>query len=143
MILDNDLIFDKETKRYYLTENYVLNKLGTDISLYIIDETDVNLSTLNERVIKEACDELYEYIEENAVYPESTLYDFTQRKGAHQAIKKALGLQLLYFLHYGDASFSAENGNNFVVNTRALRVLDSKSCFHIKYLNIPDDVNKW
>lgn len=139
MIVDNEVVFNASNKRYYLTEDYVYNKLGTDISLHAIDDTDTNLSTLGKRIIEEACDELYEYIEENSVDRLSTLYDFTVREEAHNAIKKALGLQLLYFIQVGDTSHSVEDGNKYVVNTRALRVLNGANCFHIRYTNIPKE----
>lgn len=139
MIVDNDLIFNKESKRYYLTEEYVYNKLGIDLSMHIVDETDTNLSTLNKRVIEEACDELYEFVEDNSVSRLSTLYDFAVRKEAHNALKKALGLQLMYFMQLGDTSHNVEDGNKYVVNTRALRVLHSANCFHIRYTDIPEE----
>ena len=42
MIIDNDLIFDKKSKRYYLTEEYVLNELNTDIKQLQIDDFATN-----------------------------------------------------------------------------------------------------
>ena len=67
MIKDNDLIFDKETKRFYLTEDYVLNKMGTDLQKVAFDELDQNLSTFNQRQIEYACDMIFDFIDIQAL----------------------------------------------------------------------------
>ena len=143
MIEDSDLTFDKDTKRYYLTNNYVFNKLGTDIAVVAYDDLDTNLATLNKRVIEYACDMLYDFLEDNAVSRESSLYYVTQDKDAHIAMKKALGYQLLHFIQNGDLSNEIGHKVSETVNNRAIQTLKAKNVFHVKYRQIPDDVEQW
>lgn len=102
MITDNDLRFDEDSKRYYLTESYVFNKLGTDIDKVAYDELDSNPATYKRRVIEWACDSLYDFIELKAVDGESAKYLVTANEQMHNALKKALGYQLLHFIQYGE-----------------------------------------
>ena len=145
MIIDEDLIFDTKSKRYYLTNNYVLNKLGTDIGAVAYDDLDTNKATFNKRTIEYACDMVYDYIEENAVNPKSSLFYVTQDEDAHLALKKALGYQLFYFIQNGDASMSKGNKASHTVNNRAIQLLHSKNVFHIRYGwgRIPEDGKDW
>lgn len=138
--MDNDMIFNKETKRFYLTEDYVYNKLGTDLSIVAFDELDTNLSTLNERLIEYACDILYDYIEEYSVYPESALYHFYVNKDAYNALKKALGYQLLKFVQYGENSNDGDKNES--VSKRAIKCLDAKNVFYVRYVTIPP-IEEW
>ena len=142
MIKDNDLIFNETNKRYYLSENYVYNKLGTDLALVSFDEFDTNLSTLKARTIEYACDMLYDFIEDNAVNRLSTLYDFTQRAEAHEALKKALGYQLLYFIQNGDVANEPGNKVSTTISYRAIQVLRASDCFHI-VRRVPKDIGDW
>ena len=142
MILDNDMYFNKENKRYYLTNEYVYNKLGTDLDVVLNDELDTNLSTIKERNIEYACDMLYDYIEDNCVNTLSTLYYFTKDQDAHNALKKALGYQLLDYLQSGDISYEKGNRVSDTVNNRAIQALNNKNCFHVRYTQIPN-VLEW
>lgn len=142
MIIDNEMTFNTENKRYYLTENYVYNKLGTDLSLVAFDELDTNLSTIKTRIIEYACDMVYDFIENNAVAPKSTLYDFTQRQESHDALKKALGYQLLDFIQNGDISMEKGNKVSDTVNNRAIQTLLAKDCFNI-IRRVPNNVEEW
>lgn len=142
MIKDNDLTFNTSNKRYYLTENYVYNKLGTDLALVTFDEFDTNLSTLKARTIEYACDMLYDFIEDNAVNRAATLYDFTQREEAHEALKKALGYQLLYFIQNGDIANEPGNKASNTISNRAIQVLRANDCFHV-VRRVPQDIGEW
>ena len=142
MILDNDMYFNKENKRYYLTNEYVYNKLGTDLDVVLNDELDTNLSTIKERNIEYACDMLYDYIEDNSVNTLSTLYHFTKNQDAYNALKKALGYQLLDYLQSGDISYEKGNRVSDTVNNRAIQALNNKNCFHVRYTQIPN-VLEW
>lgn len=142
MIIDNEMTFNTESKRYYLTENYVYNKLGTDLSLVAFDELDTNLGTIKGRIIEYACDMVYDFIENNAVSPQSTLYDFTQRQESHNALKKALGYQLLDFIQNGDISMEKGNKVSETVNNRAIQALLAKDCFNI-VRRVPSNVEAW
>lgn len=138
MIQDSDLTFNQETKRYYLTSNYVYNKLGTDLSKILYDELDTNRATLVQRTIEYACDELYDFVEDNAIDGESSKYAVTQNLAMHNALKKALGYQLLYFIQNGDISQEAGNVMSDTVSARAIQTLKAKGVFHIIIKNIPE-----
>ncbi len=143
MIKDNDLIFDKETKRFYLTEDYVLNKMGTDLQKVAFDELDQNLSTFNQRQIEYACDMIYDFIEMNAVHRDSALYGIAVDKDKNRAVKKALEYQLFDFIQKGDASMGENAKASDTVNVRAIQKLIGADVFNSIYFNIPEDVNEW
>lgn len=143
MIVDNDLRFDNKTGRYYLTEQYVLNKMGTDLQQVLNDELDTNLSTLAERNIEYSTDIIYDFLEENAISPISSLYHIATNERALQCLKKALEYQLFDYLQNGDTSFEKGNSLKNVPNSRAIQKLDSANIFHIIKRNIPKDIKEW
>lgn len=140
MILDNDLVLDRNTGRYYLTETYVYNEMGTDIALLQNDELDTHKETLVKRNIKYACDMIYDFIDDNAVSPQSTYYYVTWNKLAHNSIKRALELQVFDFLQKGDSSM--EDGGKVAINSRAIQTLNANSCFHVVARDIPE-ITEW
>ena len=137
MIQDSDLVFNTSNKRYYLTADYVYNKLGTDLSKILYDELDTNKATLVQRTIEFACDELYDFLEDNAVSRQSSLYAVTVNAGMHDAIKRALGYQLLYFIQNGDVSQESGHTMSETISARAIQLLRAKGVFHIIVPNIP------
>lgn len=143
MIIDEDLNFDKRTKRYYLTEEYIINKLGTDISQLVIDDFDTNLTTLVDRTIKYACDMVYDFLCANAVHKLSALYRPTQYEEPHFALKRALELQTFDFLQNGDSSLKHGGKVSDTVNTRAIQELKSGRLFTTISPNIPENVEEW
>lgn len=143
MIIDNDLIFDKKSKRYYLTEEYVLNELNTDIKQLQIDDFATNLSTLAIHNIKWACDIVYDFLCKNAVHRLSALYFATKNEEAHECLKRALSYQLLDFIQNGDASMEHGGKVSDTVNNRAIQALQEGDLFTIICPKIPKDVNEW
>ena len=131
MIIDNDLVFDEKRKRYYLTEDYVYNELGTDLASVLIDDLDTNVSTLTKRKIKYACDMLYSFIDENAFDKTATYNAFMENEDIHNALKEALGLQLYYFALNGDVSNDVDVKVENAVSKRAIQVLNGAGAFHI------------
>lgn len=142
MIVDNDLRFDAEQKRYYLTENYVYNKMGTDLGIVAYDEFDTNVSTLSNRTIEYACDMVYDFLEQNAVHKESARYLVTQREEMHNALKRALKYQLFDFIQVGDISTERGNKVSDTVNNRAIQAMLAGGLFHTIAKEIPS-VDKW
>lgn len=142
MILDNDLRFDAGQKRYYLTTDYVYNKMGTDLDVVAADELDTNTSTLNQRTIEYACDIVYDFLEKNAASKESARYIPTQDQEAHNCLKRALKYQLFDFIQVGDISTERGNKVSDTVNNRAVQALISGNLFHTVITNIPD-IDKW
>lgn len=143
MILDNDVYFDKETQRYYLTESYVLNKMGTDLSVVADDEFDTNVDTLNKRTIEYACDIVYDFLENNAISKQSARYLVTQSQEAYNSLKNALKYQLFDFIQVGDVSTERGNKASDTVNIRAVQSLKKANLFNTIISTIPTDVDKW
>lgn len=144
MIADIDLRFDKEQKRYYLTENYVINKMGTDLDIVAYDEFDTNVSTLNKRTIEYACDIVYDWLEDNAVSKETAKYLPTQYINEHNALKRALKYQLFDFIQVGDISTERGNKASDVINLRAIQALKGSNMLNTcLYNGIPADVEEW
>ena len=90
------------------------------------------------RVIEYACDELYDFIENNAVSPKSSLYAVTQNNEYHRAIKKALEYQLNYFIQNGDISQESGHQMSDTVSARAIQLLHAKGLFHLIVPHIPE-----
>lgn len=143
MILDNDVYFDKEAQRYYLTESYVLNKMGTDLSMVADDEFDANIDTLNKRTIEYACDIVYDFLEENAISKKSARYLVTQSKEAFNCLKRALKYQLFDFIQVGDVSTERGNKASDTVNIRAVQSLKSANLFNTILTRVPENVEEW
>lgn len=139
MIEDSDLTFNSETKRYYLTSDYVYNKMGTDLNKILYDGLDTNKATLVQRTIEYACDQLYDFIEDNAISAKSTLYAVTQNNNYHEAMKKALGYQLNYFIQNGDVSQESGHQMSETVSSRAIQILKAKGLFHLIVSRIPEE----
>ena len=138
---DGDLIFDKETMRYYLNKDYVASFV--DLKTVVIDEFLPNQSNAPEEYIRYACDVLWDFIDKNAVEKISTKYYFTQNKEAYIALKRALKMQLLRFIQVGDT----DNGVGFKSTDRlhkgAVNALYGIGAFHVLITNIPLDVEEW
>lgn len=139
MIEDADLIFNADTRRYYLTSDYVYNKLGTDLNKILYDGLDTNKATLVQRTIEYACDELYDFIENNAVSPRSSIYAITQNVAYHEAFKRALGYQLNYFIQNGDVSQESGHTMSETVSARAIQILKARGLFHLIVPHIPEE----
>lgn len=139
MIEDSELTFNSDNKRYYLTQAYVVNKLGTDLSKIVYDGLDTNRATLPQRMVEYACDILYDFIEDNAVSPISSKYAVTQNLQMHDAMKKALGYQLNYFIQNGDVSQESGHQMSETVSARAVQTLKAKGLFHLIVPHIPEE----
>ena len=139
MIEDADLIFDNDSKRYYFTEDYVYNKLATDLRAALYDGLDTNPATLPKRTIEYACDQLYDFIEHNAISAKSALYAVTQNKEYHDAMKKALQYQLFYFAQLGEVAQEIGHAMSDTVSSRAIQLLHAKGLFHLIVPHIPEE----
>ena len=61
---DEYMIFDKTTGHYVLTEKYVIEQLGIDLSSRINERNAINPSALVARFLKQASNMVYNYIHE-------------------------------------------------------------------------------
>lgn len=129
MVTNNNMIFDKDSKRWYLTEEYVYNEMGIDLDLVLIDDLDTNTSTLKKRKIKYACDMLYDYLDICALSRESAYYLFAHNKDINNGLMRALDAQLNYFAVVGDTTQDAEGKLKQSVSERAVARLDALGVF--------------
>jgi hypothetical protein len=139
MIYNNNLTFDAETKRWYLTEEYVYNEMGIDLEIFMIDDLDTNVSTLKARKIKYACDMLYDYIDAVAINKESAYYLFAVNKDFNNALLKALDAQLHYFIVVGDVTNDIDGNLKKSVSERAIARLDAVGVFDTVVYSIPKE----
>lgn len=139
MIVDNDTIFDEALKRYYLTKEYVLNELDTNLQSILIDEFSSNTSKLADLAIQDACDMVYDYLENNAIHKNTAIYRYCTEQNVFNALKKALGYQLLFYIQQGDLSNDIDRDIRFTVNKRAIQALRRVDLFNTAYYDIPDE----
>lgn len=137
MVTNNNMIFDADSKRWYLTEEYVYNEMGIDLDLVLIDDLDTNTSTLKKRKIKYACDMLYDYLDVCALSKESAYYLFAHNKDINNGLLRALDAQLNYFAVVGDVTQDAEGKLKKSVSERAIARLDALGVFDTIIHGIP------
>lgn len=143
IIVDNDTIYDEDLQRYYLTPDYVLNKLGTNLQTILVDEFSSNTANLPNEAIEESCDILYNYLEQNAFDKTTAIFRICTEQKTYNLFKKALGYQLLFYIHQGDISLDLTKTNIDGVNRKAIQLLRSIELFNTKYYDIPEDVEDW
>ena len=82
---------------------------------------------------------LHDFVENNAYHKLSTQYAFATKEQLHNALKKALGYQLFFFIQNGDVSNNPGASLNDTVSKRAIQTLHSANAFHIYFSNIPKE----
>lgn len=142
MITSEDMIWDGVNKRYYLSRNYVLNELGLDIDTMTDDEFDPNNSQVVERTIKEACNQLYDFMQLNALHYPSTMYYVTHNEYGNNELKRALGLQVDFYTLHGD--LANKEGSKFSdrVSTGAVGILIGSGLLNKMFVSIPG-IEEW
>lgn len=95
---DEYMIFDEESKRYELTEKFVMNELGINLSARSKNATAVK------RVLKLASMQVYRFIHEHSVYNELQDHIIATTAGGRRIIKEAMAEQLTYLTFGGDVS---------------------------------------
>lgn len=143
MIETCDMIFDPHKKRYYLSEQYVYNQLGTNMKVLLDDELDTNRATIVKRNIQYACDMVYGYLCENAYDKNSALYIVTQNEDCNQSLKRALSYQVLMYAFNGDLTMDISTLPNQEVNRRAIQELKSGDILTTYVFNVPNNVEEW
>lgn len=131
MIINNEMVFDKESKRFRLNNDYVYNELGVDLDVALMDEFDTNLSTIADRTLKYISNQLYDYIEANAVSYETTCYLIATNTEWYNTMRNCLGYQLQKFIIDGD------DDENYLSN-KAKKLMLNKGFFHIILRDIPE-----
>lgn len=139
MIEDTELIFNADTKRYCLSSAYVYDKMGTDLNEILYDGLDTNKSTLVQRSIKYASNMLYDFIEANAISPDSTMYAVTQNIRYHEAMKEALEHQTYYLIQNGNVAQESGHKMSDTVSASAIQRLKGVGLFHLIVTRIPEE----
>lgn len=133
MIEDKDLYL--EDFRYYLKESYVHNNIA-NLCKVVNDETDGNCFTLHKRVIRRACDMLWDFIDQNAVDKMSSLYYANHNQSVLSTLKRALALQVEYFLQIGDTGNAVGMKLTDRVHKGAIQLLSGANFFNIKFTDL-------
>ncbi len=133
MLEDKDMYL--EDLRYYLKESYVHNNIA-DLCKVVQDETDGNKATLHKRVIRRACDMLWDFIDENAVDKMSSLYYAGHNTVAYSTLKRALALQVEYFLQVGDTANAIGMKKEDRVHKGAIQLLKGVNFFNLLYTDL-------
>lgn len=105
---DNYMIFDEQTGRYILTENYVREQLGIDLSEAINERNTTNQQIAVKRVLRQVSNAVYNFIHQYNV--STDLQDFIIKKvpSARVMIQEAMAEQFLYMSAKGDLSRSTD-----------------------------------
>lgn len=138
---DGDLYFDKDNLRYYLSTDFVSNKI--DLKSIGIDDFVPNPSNLPKETIEFSCDMLWDFIEKHSMDYNSSVYYATQNKRVYLKLKKALLLQLYRFLQTGDTDNGVEFKETDRIHKGAVNSLYSTGMFTIIIDDIPENVEEW
>lgn len=105
---DEYMIFDEATNRYVLTEKYVLDELGIDLSERVNERNAINQQIAVKRVLKQVSNQIYNYIHEHCI--SDALRDCVMYKcpSARPILQEAMSEQFLYIAQKGDLSRSTD-----------------------------------
>lgn len=143
IIIDNDTTYDEDLKRYYLTKDYVLNNLDTNFQSYLIDEFSSNTGKLAEIAIAEACDMVYDYVENNAYDKTTAIFRICTEQATYNVFKKALGYQLLFYMVQGDVSLDLDKKIKDSISRKVVQLLRTINLLNTEYYDIPEDEADW
>lgn len=139
MIYKEGMIFDKTTKKLILDEEWVNNNV-MKMDLTRLDETDANINTLNERILKRVSDDVYRFIRKNAVHYEGACYKLATDKELNIEMRNCMEYQLEKLAIKGDESLEDEKKDNIASNVK--EILYSTGILSIIVPEIPD-VEVW
>lgn len=110
---DDAMIYDFKRHEYVLTERYVLETLGVNLSLTLDTTGDENPSTLGQRVLKRVSDFFYRYIYAHGSNKNFVEYLLAKYPPCRDIIKDCLVDELYYQLRNGDFFNSADVDRQF------------------------------
>lgn len=139
MIYKEGMIFDKTTKKLILDEEWVNNNV-MKMDLTRVDETDANVNTLNERILKRVSDDVYRFIRKNAVHYEGACYKLATDEELSLEMRNCMEYQLEKLAIKGDESLEDEKKDNIASNVKD--ILYSTGVLSIIVPDIPD-VEVW
>lgn len=132
MIKNNDMVYNEKTRRYRLTNEYVLNQLGTDLNSVLYDEFDTNTGTLAERTLKYVSDMVYDYLLMHSADYNYVCELIETSERVNELFKNALGYQLFYFLQVGDLALDTKVNNDVILSRRTFQVISGLNLLTIQ-----------
>lgn len=143
MILeDADMKFDKDKKRYVLTESYVFNELA-DLKIVGFDEFDTNPSTLSKRILERTSKMFFNFTRSQSADYLSSIYFATQNEDVFNALKEALLYQVEYLLQVGDTANAVGMKKKDRVQNAGIDDLKGLNFFGVVFYDLTDNVNEW
>lgn len=111
---DNFMVFDELSKRYVLTNDYVMQRLGVDLAGTANERGLVNPSTAVQHLLEEVSDDIYNFIHAHNANTEKQDLLIAHVPSLRLIIQKAMGQQLLYSRMNGFMSYSADKDKQFM-----------------------------
>lgn len=108
---DDAMLYDYKKHQYVLTERYVLETLGVNLSLYLDSTGDENVSTLGQRVLRRVSDFFYNYVYAHGSNKYFIEYLLAKYPPCRDIVKDCLVDEVYYQLRNGDFFNSADVGS--------------------------------
>lgn len=105
---DEYMIFDENTQQYVLTNEYVLNKMGIDLSASINERNGINPQIMVNRFLADISDDIYGFIHSFNVNAQIQNSLIAHCPSLRDIIQKAMDKQLLYSRFNGLLGYSAD-----------------------------------
>lgn len=105
---DEYMIFDETTGRYVLTEKYLIEKIGVDLSANVNERGAVNPQILVKRFLTEVSDDIYEFIHQYNVNTARQDWLIAHLPSLRGIIQKAMDKQFVYSRLNGLLGYSAD-----------------------------------
>jgi hypothetical protein len=111
---DNFMVFDEENKRYVLTNEYVMQRLGVDLAGTANERGLVNPQIAVKHLLEEVSDDIYNFIHSHNLNTAKQDYLIATVPSLRLIIQKAMGQQLLYSRMNGFMAYSADKDKQFM-----------------------------
>lgn len=111
---DEFMTFDEETKRYVLTNEYVMQRLGIDLAGTANERGLVNPQIAVKHLLEEVSDDIYNFIHSHNLNTAKQDMLIAHIPSLRLIIQKAMGQQLLYSRMNGFMAYSADKDKQFM-----------------------------
>lgn len=120
---DEYMVFDESTRRYILTDQCAIDRLGLDLASNVNDRNAANEQAALKRVFRQVSNAVYNYIHKFNVRTDLQDIIIAKVPSARSIIQEALEEQLLYMALKGDLSRSTDKEKRALAmdeNTKAV-----------------------
>lgn len=111
---DNFMIFDEESKRYVLTNEYVRQRLGIDLLNGANERDFANAEIAVKHFLEEVSDDIYNFIHAHNVNTEKQDYLIENIPSLRSIMQKAMGQQVIYSRMNGMLAYSSDKEKQFM-----------------------------